>query len=89
MNENKNSLYCLYYQATIERSKCWFLVAVLRSFEHVAFDRTLDVASSRFEFYVPADMEPVFLQLMDYFQREAIVTNLERLPNRLMHEALY
>lgn len=80
---------CLYYQATVERSKCWFLVAVLRSFEHVAFDRTLDVAQSRFEFFVPADMEAIFLELMDYFQKTGIVTTVEQLPNRLTTQPLF
>ena len=82
-------MYCNYYQATVERSKCWFLVAVLRSFEHVAFDRTLDVAQSRFEFFVPADMDGYFMDIMHHLQESGIVTNLERLPNRLITQPLF
>lgn len=52
--------YCSYYQAHIKRPYCWFLVAVLRSFEHVAFDRTIDKNNSIFEFFVPHDTEKYF-----------------------------
>lgn len=73
--------HCSYYQATVERSKMWFLVAVLRSFEHLAFDRTLDKHEHLFEFYVPQDLEHYFLEVMDYFQHEKIVVNLQKLEN--------
>ena len=75
--------YCCYYQATVRKADAWFLVAVLRSFEHLAFDRTLEKNSSRFEFFVPKDLEKNFLALMAYFQNEGIVTHFEQLPNRL------
>lgn len=76
--------YCQYYQAQVIPSKCWFFVGVLRSFEHVCFDRTLDKETSTFEFFVPEDMQKVFLELMDYFKKEGIVTTLTQLPNRLL-----
>lgn len=75
--------YCAYYQADLQRERCGFLVSVLRSFEHLAFDRTLDRETSRFEFFVPEDLETQFLELMDYFKKEGIVLQLEKLPNRL------
>jgi hypothetical protein len=75
--------YCYYYQATVRKTDAWFLVAILRSFEHLAFDRTLEKNSSRFEFFVPHDLEKYFLKLMSYFQKEGIVTHFEQLPNRL------
>ncbi len=75
--------YCNYYQATIRKSDAWFLVAVLRSYEHLAFDRTLEKSSSRFEFFVPKALEAHFLQLIEYFQAEGIVTDFVQLPNRL------
>lgn len=75
--------YCSYYQAQVTQEYCWFLVALLRSFEHVAFDRTLDPSTSTFEFFVPVDTEPYFLSIMDYLQKKKIVNQLEKLPNRL------
>jgi len=79
---------CSYYQAKIFRPESWFLVAALRSFEHVAFDRTLDVETNLFEFFVPVGMEPHFLELMHYFQEEQVVLTLEKLPNRLSDESV-
>lgn len=76
-------LYCSYYQAHVEREVCWFVTASLRSYEHVAFDRTLDPATSLFEFFVPTTTEKYFLQVMAHFESEGVVTNLQKLPNRL------
>jgi hypothetical protein len=73
----------MYYQAHVDRSKVWFFVAILRSYEHVAFDRTLDTDESLFEFFIPEDCEALFLDLMRYFQNSSIVTDLIKLPNRL------
>jgi hypothetical protein len=75
--------YCSYYQAAVQKEKAWFFVGVLRSFEHLMFERTLDKEKSIFEFFVPSDLENYFLDLMHYFQNEGIVRNLEKLPNRL------
>lgn len=75
--------YCTYYQAQVVEKYCWFLVAVLRSFEHLSFDRTYDRATSTFEFFVPQDGEDTFLQVMDYFKKEGVITTLQQLPNRL------
>lgn len=74
---------CHYYQAHVFRADCWFFVALLRSFEHVAFDRTLDLEASIFEFFVPQEMEQQFLSIMSYFQKKGIVSHLTSLPNRL------
>lgn len=78
--------YCLYYQAYVVPSHCWYLTAILRSFEHMAFDRTVDVENSIFEFFVPPVMQPHFLKLMDYFQQQGIIQNLSLLPNRFENE---
>lgn len=75
--------YCLYYQAHIVRPQVWFFVAILRSFDHVAFDRTYNVAESVFEFFVPAAMEPYFLEIMDFLHKEGVVNTLTKMPNRL------
>ncbi len=75
--------YCSYYQATVLKSEMWYLVAILRSFEHIGFDRTLNKQTNRFEFFVPQDLESFFIEVMNYFQQELIVTDLQKLPNRL------
>lgn len=77
---------CSYYQARVERTYCWYVVAVLRSFDHTAFDRTINVAESTFEFFVPPAMESVFCAIMDYFQEKGLVHNLQKLPNRLTEQ---
>jgi hypothetical protein len=73
----------LYYQATIERSWCWFVVASLKVYDHVCFDRTINAEESIFEFFVPPDMEPIFLSVMHYFEGKCLVTHLRKLPNRI------
>ena len=76
--------FCSYYQAHIEKTSAWYVVAILKSFDHKAFDRTLDVASSLFEFFVPQEMESNFLTIMSYFQDHGLVTNLQKKTNRLL-----
>lgn len=73
---------CSYYQAQVLREKTWFVVAVLRSYEHVAFDRTLDVQKSIFEFFVPEDQEILFLAIIQDFAQLGLVGQLIKLPNR-------
>ena len=75
---------CLYYQAHINKTKSWFLVAVLRSFEHLAFDRTLDKGSSLFEFFVAPGQEAFFEKLMEHLQDMGVVLDFEKKPNRLV-----
>lgn len=75
--------YCSYYQAHVPRQHCWFLTATLRSYDHVAFDRTLDKGNSIFEFFVPPAMEHIFLDIMERFKAEGVVVNLQKLPNRI------
>lgn len=87
LTRKKSMEYCSYYQANIAKSEVWYVTAILRSFEHVAFDRTIDVNESRFEFYVAPDLEHVFLQFIDCFIQKGLVSKLEKLPNRLMDPA--
>lgn len=77
--------YCLYYQARIEEKECWFLVAILRSFEHLTFDRTVDKEASIFEFFVPVDNERIFLELMQFLKEKGVVKEVHKLPNRLLN----
>ncbi len=79
---------CLYYQAKLERSQVWFIVGILRSYEHLVFERTVDKQSSLFEFFVPIQLERYFLELMALFEKKGMVTDLEKLPNRLVDQAL-
>jgi hypothetical protein len=80
---NSDVHFCVYYQAHVQRSECWFLVAVLKSWEHVAFDRTVNVELSIFEFFVPVAMEERFLQLMQLMIRKNVLHSLCKLDNRL------
>lgn len=75
--------YCSYYQAHIPRQYAWILTAVLRSYEHVAFDRTIDVQNSIFEFFVPPGYEQFFCDVMNDLADQGIVVNLQKLPNRM------
>ena len=77
--------YSLYYQANVTKTDAVFLVGVLKSLDHACFDRTIDRETSLFEFFVPEAYEPLFLEVMHYFEEQAIVQNLKKLPNRLMH----
>lgn len=78
---------CLYYRAKLARSQVWFIVGILRSYEHLVFERTIDKQSSTFEFFVPAALEHYFLELMHLFEKQAMVTNLEKLPNRFTNQS--
>jgi hypothetical protein len=74
--------YSVYYQAHVEREQCWFVVAALKTYDHVCFDRTIDVETSLFEFFVPVDMEETFLVIMRYFEHQKLLTNLRKLPHQ-------
>lgn len=75
--------FCEYYRAEILRSEAWFVVAVLKSFDHLSLDRTIDVEKSVFEFFVPATTEPDFLNVMNLLQAGGFVQNLSKSSNRL------
>lgn len=75
--------YCSYYQALVDKTFCWYVVAILKSYEHLAFDRTLDTKKNLFEFYVPESREEEFLKLMSHFEAQHLINNLQKLPNRL------
>ena len=76
--------YCLYYQAHVVKKECWFFVAILRSFEHMSFDRTLSKETSTFELYVAPETELYFIELMNYFLETGIITYFEKKENRLL-----
>lgn len=72
-----------YFQATVHRELSWYVVAILKSFEHLCFDRTYDADSSRFEFFVAPDMAHEFITLMEYFKDEHLIAEFQELPNRI------
>jgi hypothetical protein len=76
-------MYCSYYQANIVKSECWFFVAILRSFENVAFDRTLDKDTCLFEFFVTPGREHIFVALMNDMISREIVSNFVKMDNRM------
>lgn len=80
--------FCRYYQAHINRSETWFLVATLRSYEHCAFDRTLNKEQSIFEFFVPESNVTFFEKYLEYLKQKEIVISYRSLPNRLAYSAL-
>ncbi len=82
-----NTNYCSYYVGHIKREKVWLLTAMLRGSEHVVFDRTIDVKESLFEFFVPVDMEHIFLELTDFFKKEGLLLSLTKKENRLLNDS--
>ena len=81
MQQKQN--YCQYYQAHVNRQQAWFFVAVVRSYEHMMFDRTVDTELSIFEFFVPKDAESDFLKVMKKLEEVGIVWDVRKLDNRL------
>ena len=79
--------YCSYYQAHISKPDTLGCVSILKSFDHVCFDRTLDASTGLFEFFVPELQEPFFLKLMHYFEKKGVVRNLKKMRNRLLDES--
>ncbi len=80
-------MWCSYYQIKVSEPQSWFVVGIMRSFEHLCFDRTLDVPNSIFEFFVPAEHEATFQEVVDYCLQQGLVSDVKKLPNRLMEPA--
>lgn len=80
--------YCLYYQAHVPVSKCGIFVALMRSVEHVAFDRTCDIQTSTFEFFVPNDQRAPFIQFMTFCEEQKLIDQFVELPNRFEQSVL-
>ena len=76
--------YSSYYQAKIQKELCWIVTSTLRYSEYVAFDRCLDKQESVFEFFVTPQLEDVFLQIMQKFQKHNIIFDLKKMENRLL-----
>lgn len=80
--------FCLYYRAHVDKAACLFLVAMLRSVDHLCFDRTIDQTESEFEFFVPIVMENIFLETMAPFVERGEVSQLRVLENRLINSEI-
>lgn len=76
-------MFCHYYQAYVPRATAWLFVGILRSYDHLVFERTLDKENSIFEFFVPPDFEQYFLELMKNLKAQNLVVDLQKCPNRL------
>ena len=76
--------YSLYFQAHATKELCWMITSALRFTEHIAFDRAFDKEQSIFEFFVSPDGEDVFLDVMHKLEKEGIVFNIKKMPNRLI-----
>lgn len=75
--------FSIYYQAKVEKERTWLVTGALRSFEHLAIERTIDTTIGTLEFFVAPDLEPVFLDIMNHFKELGIVSQITKLPNRL------
>lgn len=82
----ENNQFCQYYQAHVDKKMTWFVVATLKSYEHMQFDRTIDPEQSIFEFFVPKDKEQLFLAVIKRLSEKGYVTNLIKKENRLKTE---
>ncbi len=76
-------IYSSYYQAWVNKKEMWFLVATLRSFEHLVFDRTLNKETGMVEFFVPHDLEIYFESLLVYYKNEGVIADFKKMDNRL------
>lgn len=76
-------MFCQYYLVRIKKEKAWFVTAAFKSFDHIAFDRTIDKESSTFEFFVAPESEATFLEIIAYFQSVDLVSTCTKTENRL------
>lgn len=77
--------FCAYYQAIVPPKTCHYFVALLRSHEHLCFDRTLDRSDRErqiFEFFVPVSQKQTFEGIMRWFADAGLIQHLQELPNR-------
>lgn len=81
-------MYGIYFQAHVPPSSCLLVIGILKSYEHVAFARTLHIDKSIVEFFVTQETKESFLEIMTMFSRYNMVFDLQEMPNRLLHESL-
>lgn len=87
-NSTTHMNICIYYQARLNRPNVIHIISILKSFDNMCFDRALNPATDTFEFFVPEHNKKTFLEIMHFFAKEGIVSDLKELPNRLMKKDL-
>lgn len=83
MNQIMINNHCLYYQAQAEKPHHLFLVGLLKYYDHLCFDRTLDATQGIFEFFVPQAQEAQFLRVMAFMEKKGLVHNVVKSANRI------
>ncbi len=73
---------CVYYQASIDKKRAWFIVGAFRNEDNIAFVRAIDGCNDQLEFFVPSGLVDEFLVLMGYFVKHGYVQTFQQLPNR-------
>lgn len=63
----------IYFRAVARTEKIWLIVSLLKTFDNIAYHRTIDNSSNIMEFSVPEGMLSDFLLLMGYCQRENLI----------------
>lgn len=81
-------MYGIYFQAHVPPASCLLVIGILKSYEHVAFARTLDINKSIVEFFVTEQTKESFLNIMDILSRYNMVFDLQEMPNRLLQQSL-
>ena len=77
-------MYCKYYQAKVNIPYTWFVTGVLRSEEHLVFERTLaDSNNEVMEFFVPKESEEKFIKIVQYFIEQGYLFDFKEKENRL------
>ena len=80
-------LFCRVFQVLVPVKTTWCFVALLRSYEHLCFDRTKDVSIGLFELFVPQDLVKDFLEVMNYLHTIGIADKVYEVENRLKTDA--
>ncbi|RTL07238.1 hypothetical protein EKK58_03620 [Candidatus Dependentiae bacterium] len=81
-------MYGIYFQAHVPPASCLWVIGILKSYEHVAFARTLDINQSIVEFFVTEETKESFLAIMHMLSCQNMVFDLKEMPNRLLQEPL-
>lgn len=81
-------MYGVYFQAHVPPANCFLVIGLLKSYDHIAFARTLHIEKSIIEFFVTDETKDPFLAIMEMLSKHNMVFDLKELPNRLMHEPI-
>ncbi|KKQ48326.1 MAG: hypothetical protein US69_C0027G0015 [candidate division TM6 bacterium GW2011_GWF2_38_10] len=76
-------MQCQYYQAIVDVPHTWFVCGILRNEDNLVFERTLETDPRILEFFVTAEQEAEFLDLMHYFISCGYLESLQKMENRL------